>query len=227
MKLPSTKSKPTSDIHEYTFLIYGAPKSGKTTFCSNFDKALFIATEPGHKFQEIYKLDPQGWSDVREIAKQLLQQRDKKQFKTIVFDTADNAYKMAETYICKKEGITHMSDLSFGKGYGLVKNEFMGVVSALTQAGYGIIFISHAETRDLEEKSIKRSYTDTTLSGSARKVISGLCDFIFYCYIDNEGNRKFATKGNPNLNAGDRSGKLPEIMDLDYKQLLKQLTGDK
>lgn len=223
MKLPQAKSKPVSDIRDYTFLIYGQPKAGKTTFCSNFEGALFIATEPGHKFQEIYKLDPQSWMDIRQIVKNLL--TTKHDFKTVVIDTADNAYKMCADYIKKQNNIKHESDLGFGKGYALIKDEFMSVINALAQKGFGIVFISHAQTREVEENGIKRAYTDTTMGGSASKVISGLCDFIFYAYIDNDGNRLIKTKGSPNINAGDRSGKLPETIALDYETIVKELTN--
>ena len=222
MELPTAKSSPVRDIRDYTFLIYGQPKAGKTTFCSNFEGALFIATEPGHKFQEIYKVDPKNWRDIQMIAKHLL--NTEHDFKTIVIDTADNAYKMCGDYVKQKNNIQHESDLGFGKGYALIKDEFMRVINALAQKGFGIVFISHAQTREIEENGIKRAFTDTTLGGSASKVISGLCDFIFYASIDANGKRTIRTKANPSVNAGDRSGKLPEIMPLDFKTLENALT---
>lgn len=222
MKLPTSKSTPARRIQDYTFLIYGQPKAGKTTFCSHFDGALFIATEPGHKFQEIFKVDPQNWTDVLMITKNLLETEHN--FKTIIIDTADNAYKMCADYIKKKYKIDHESDLGFGKGYSFVKDEFMRVINALAQKGFGIVFISHASTREIEENGVKRAVTDSTLSGSASKTISGLCDFIFYVYVDKDGQRRFRTKGSPALNAGDRSGQLPEVMPLDFENLKKEIT---
>jgi hypothetical protein len=226
MELPKEKSTPKKTLSDKTILLYGQPKSGKSTFASKFPKSLFIATEPGHKFLEVFKVDPMNWSDIKDVCRQLIQQRDDKQFETIVFDTADNTYKMCEDYICKTEGIKHMSDLSFGKGYNLVRAEFMRVINALGQSGYGIVFISHSDTRELDEKGIKRAYTDTTLSGSARKAISGLCDFILYCFINDQGDRILLTKGDENINAGDRSGILPKVMNLSYCELKKHLEGE-
>ena len=48
--LPDTKSVTESSISNYTTLIYGDPKSGKTTVAADFPGALFAATEAGHKF---------------------------------------------------------------------------------------------------------------------------------------------------------------------------------
>jgi hypothetical protein len=226
MKLPETKSTPVTDLREYTFLVYGVPKVGKSTFCSKFEDAIFIATEQGHKFLEVYKVDPSKWSDIVEVARELYKQKDNKKFKTVIFDTADIAYKMCEQYICEKNNIEHLSDLGFGKGYNFVRDEFMRIITALSQAGYGLVFISHSETRDVDEGGIKRSFTDTTLSGSAKKVIPGLCDFIFYCHVNEAGDRRMLTQQTKSVNAGGRSDKLPKIMDLDFDQLKNELLGE-
>ncbi len=226
MKLPTEKTKPIQDISLYNYLIYGQPKAGKTTFCSNYPKALFIACEPGHKFQEIYKVDPVQWQDIIDICTQLYKQKDNKQFKTIVFDTVDKAWGMCEDYIIgqhnfrnPQEEIDYIHDLKYGKGSKKTRKEFMKYILPLAQVGYGFIFISHEKDKETEENNIKRKKKDITLPGAASEEISGFCDFIFYCYIDRDGKRYLRTKGHPGLNAGDRSGDLPEIIDLDYKQL--------
>lgn len=221
MKLPSEKSKPALNINNYIYLVYGNPKSGKSTFCSNFDKTIFICTEPGHKFLEIFKVEPKSWEDIQLITKELVAgQHD---FKTVVIDTVDLAYKMCETYTCKKLGVQHPADAPYGKGFAAVREDFVRVVNGLLKADMGVVFISHSQVKDIEENGVKRSYTDSTLSGSAAKVIHGLCDFIFHTYIDAKGNRLMRTKGSPSLNAGDRSGILPEVMPLDYESFKTEI----
>ena len=227
MDLPKSKTKPVKSINDYTFLIYGEPKVGKTTLTARFDRALFIATEPGHKFQEIYKVDPKNWEDVREVCAKLIKNKAEHDFKTIIFDTVDNAYKMCSDYVNKKQGVEHESDGDYGKVYALIKDEFMRIVNALGQHGFGIVFISHAQVKDLEENGVKRSVTTTTLSASASKLIQGLCDFILYCFIDGSGNRLIKTKGTPNLKAGDRSGILPDLLPLNYDALKDALENPK
>ena len=125
MKLPTTKSKPVTDIHEYSFLIYGQPKSGKSTFCSHFDDAIFIATEPGHKFLEVYKVSPKSWADVNSLFTELYQQRDDKKFKTIIIDTVDNLMAMAESVVEKEEGVKYIHDLEYGKGSRFSRKKVM------------------------------------------------------------------------------------------------------
>jgi len=228
MQLPTKKTEIVRDFGKYTFLIYGQPKAGKTTFCANFPQALFIATEPGHKFQEVFKVDPLNWQDVVSVARELASDKTRK-FKTVIFDTVDNAWLMCEEYVCKKEGITHVSEGDYGSAYQKTRNEFMRIIRELTQRGYGVVFISHAQTKDQTRKEgvveRKISMTDSTLGNTARKAITGLCDMIFYCWIDSTGKRLMRTKADENTNAGDRSGLLPDMMALDYGELRQHLSG--
>ena len=45
--LPTVKSKPKTEWENFTTLIYGAPKTGKSTLASQFDHPIFLATEAG------------------------------------------------------------------------------------------------------------------------------------------------------------------------------------
>jgi len=231
--LPTEKSKVELDYLKKIYLIYGEPKVGKTTICSQFggkeSEVLFFASESGHKFQEVYKWkttkgdEPTNWEHFKECCKELILDKDKHNYSCLVVDTVDNLYKWVTDYVNKRKGIEHESDLKFGKGYSAIKTEFMRPVLSLAQHGFGIIFISHAKDRDKEVGNVTINYTDTNLSGSAGKVISGLCDFILYFHLDLDGRRFIRTKGNKAVNAGDRSGKLPEIIEMDSTKLIKAL----
>ncbi len=235
MPLPSVRTKKEPNYLKKTYLLYGDPKVGKTTTAAGFgddddNKVLFFATEPGHKFQEIYKwktakgIDPTGWGDFLNCSRELLSEDH--QYKCIVIDVVDNLYKWCSEYVCLQNRIKHESDLGFGKGYALVKTEFSKPIQYLTQHGYGVIFLSHAQCRDKEIGPRKISYTDSTLPGSAQKIIHGLCDYILYFHSDSEGQRLIRTKGTENVNAGDRSGYLPELIPMNSEQLINYLKGD-
>lgn len=222
MPLPRSRSKREPNYLKKTYLIYGLPKTGKTTIASHLgddeeNLVLFFATEPGHKFQEIYKWEkenhdgPTRWEDFLQCCRELA--TSEHQFKCLVIDTVDNLYKWCSDYVCAKFKIDHESDLGFGKGYSLIKDEFSKPLNYLAQKGMGLIFISHAQTRDIEVGKRKFSRTDTTLPSGAAKFINGLCDYIFYFHQDSEGKRFIRTKQTENVNAGDRSGALPDLID--------------
>lgn len=223
MELPTAPSKPVTDIKRYIFQIYGEPKAGKTTFASKFPGALFILTEPGGKFQSVFGGDNihKDWTEVKDTIRRLC--TEDHQFETIVIDTIDNAVEFCAEQVCKENGWSHESDGTYGKGWKAVEKEFKKVINALANRHFGLVFISHVKESERETRGIKRPYINNTLTGKGQKYINGLSDFIFYAFMDDDENRLLRTKANLNVNAGDRSGILPEIIPMDFEILKKEL----
>ena len=230
--LPTTRTSRETDYLKFIYLIFGIPKIGKSTILSKMGKVLVFATEPGHKSLEIFKYEvqnkktgklesPTRWIDFKICCKDLV--TEDHDFNCLGIDTVDNLWKWCSEYICHKHKIEHESDLGFGKGYALVREEFMKPINYLAQRGMGIIFVSHSKTSEKELVNRKITYTDSTLPGSAAKVINGLCDYILYFFVDVEGHRLIRTKGIETINAGDRTGKLPEIIPMDAELLIEEL----
>lgn len=220
-----TKTTITTDIGAMNVLIYGQPKVGKSTFAAQIPNALFLATEKGHNFLEIHKVDINKWEDVIEVGKSLITQ--KHSFKTLVVDIADYFYKHCERYVMEKHQVEHPSDLGFGKGFALVKDEFTRVVHKLNSLGVGLVFISHAKEKTIKTKTAEWTMMATSLGAGPEGVITGLCDLILYCYITEDNERVVRTKPTKYVLAGDRSKKLPDVMPMDYKQITTLLSTGK
>jgi len=213
--------------------MYGSPKAGKSTTASKLgddeeNKVLFFCTEPGHKFLEIYKYklpedkEPTSWDHFKNCCREL--STAEHDFKMLTIDTVDNLWEWCSQYVLHKYNVEHPSDLAFGKGYSLIRDEFLAPIKYLGQVGMGLSFLSHAKTVEKELGPRKITYTTSTLPNTAAKLIHGLCDYILFFDTDLEGNRYIRTKGTELINAGDRSGKLPEVLKMDAKLLIDELT---
>ena len=229
MPIPKVKSKKETDFFKKNTLVYGIAKAGKSTFVTRITenyKALWFTTEPGHKELEILKWqtdkgeDPTNWEHFRLCVKELTEQNE---IKCLIVDTADNLFSWCEKYVNKKHNLEHSSDAGYGKGYSLVKDEFHTVINYLTQKNFGVFFISHSHTQDKELVNKKITYTDSTLPNTAKKVVHALVDHILYVYVDIDGKRYIRTKGTETVNAGDRSGRLPDVMPLDHEIFLNEI----
>lgn len=224
--LPTQKTPPKQTLADLTVLAYGATKIGKSTWCSHAQGALFLSTEPGLNSLEVYQVPITTWEELLAACAEIAE--GKHSFKTIIIDTVDNAYKMCSDYICRKFKIEHESDLGYGKGHSLVNSEFQRVLNKLAFLPYGLYLVSHTQEIEIETRTGKYNKTVPTLPDKARKIVLGMVDMILYCDIeatpgpDNKviAHRVMRTKPSLYYEAGDRTGRLPEVIDLDHSKFI-------
>jgi hypothetical protein len=222
--LPSAKTAPKPNLADLTVLAYGQTKIGKSTFCSNSDSAVFLATEPGLNALDVFQVPIQSWDDLLAACAEITE--GKHPFKTVIIDTVDNAYKFCADYILKKFKIEHESDLGYGKGYALINNEFQRVLTKLAFLPCGLFLVSHAKEIEVETRTGKYTRVVPTLPDKARKIVLGMVDMVLYCDLEvtvgengeQRMRRVIRTKPSLYYEAGDRTGRLPETLDLDFSK---------
>ncbi len=201
LTLPTEKTVPRADLQDYSALIYGKKKVGKTTLASMFANAFFMLCEPGGKALSIYSRPVRNWIEVKQYIR--LIQKDKK-FANVVIDTGDYFYEYCSEFICKKHAIDHPSDEPWGKGWKAVKAEMSAEINKLLHSGKGVIIISHAREEEVDKReggTYQR--TTSTLSGQAKELLEGLVDIWgYYTYKDNE--RVLVIQGDDFIDAGHR-----------------------
>lgn len=220
------------DLSGKSFLIYGEKKCGKTTIASKFPKALVMAFEKGYNFIPGIVAQPiNKWSEALEVKKALLKDAEtaeKKEaetyYKTVVVDTGDIAYDLCEKYIVDKEGVEYLDETEMKRGYKATSREFDRFFQEIVKAGYTLIVISHATTKQVKENGQKFDKTIPTMSDRGLLVISRLVDVIGYATkeTDDETGKTTHTltlKGSKYLEAGSRNPYLPDKIPLTYEAL--------
>lgn len=222
--LPTQTTMPKTSLAEYTICLYGEPKIGKSTFASQFEKPLFLATEAGLNSLETHQIPIKSWEEFLEAGKLIA--TSKHEFKTIIIDTVDNLSVFCSDYICKQNGIQHESDFGFGKGWKLVRNEFLRVLTKLSLLPYGLVFISHAKTEEVKTRTSAINKSMPTMSNSFREIVLGMSDLILYAHTIQRTNkaenkieeiRVLRTKAAETYEAGDRTGRLPDTLQFSYQ----------
>ena len=229
--LPTTKTPPRTSLTDLTVLVYGPTKIGKTTWCAQAEGVLFLATEAGLNNLETFQVAISTWEQLLAACGEIA--AGNHPFKAIVLDTVDNAFRMCADYVCAKHKVEHESDLAYGKGYALVANEFYRVLNKLALLPYGLFLISHAQEREFETRTGKVTRIVPTLPDKARKVVLGMADMVLFCDLDvapgADGKqvvrRVMRTKPSAAYEAGDRTGRLPETIELDYRKFLDAFAG--
>ena len=224
--LPTQKTPPKPNLNDLTVLVYGPSKIGKSTWCSQADNALFLATEAGLNNLDVFQVPIGSWDDLLAACKEIAE--GKHAFKTVIIDTVDNAYRMCAEHVCQKFKVEHESDLGYGKGYALINNEFYRVLNKLALLPCGLFLISHSQEREIETRTGKITRIVPTLPDKARKIVLGMVDIILFCDLepmtgaDGKPTHRRVVRSKPNTNyeAGDRTGRLPEVIDLDFAKFV-------
>jgi hypothetical protein len=183
MLFPKTSKK--KSFSQTNSLLYGFPKSGKTQFGSkiNFEgkEPLFIMTEDGEGIHEISKARIKDWTGLCKLI-DLLESKAKEvkeQYCCLVVDLVSDLDVWAAEWVAKTNDVTHISDLSFGKGFALHKEEFRKQINRLMGL-LPCLFIAHTSEKEVNIQGTPVKVQAPTLSGRALEFINGKVDTIMF-----------------------------------------------
>ena len=219
------------DMRGYSVFMYGGWKTGKTTTAVKFPKHFLLAFEKGYSAIPGAMAQPiNSWSEFKQVLRQLKDDKAKEMFETIIIDTGDIAYDYCTRYICANNNADTVSDIPFGKGYGLIEKEFDECLRKIVQMGYGLVIISHETDKTFTDESGNQfNKIVPTLDKRANNVIARMCDLIGYTrsVTDEAGNEKVLMflRGTSRYEAGSRFKYTPDYIELSYDNLVKAI-GD-
>ena len=216
------------DLKGKYVLLYGKPKSGKTSAACSFPNAVLLAFEKGYNaIGDAYPFDITKWSDFKTALRDLEDQRSKDRFKTFIIDTISICWEMCEKFICQQNGVQKIGDIPWGGGYTACKKEFETSIRKITQLGYGVVLIAHSASR--VEKTADGSDIEIIspdLPKRAAEVCNGIVDIIGYIgneWVNGERKRWLYTRETPTLFAGSRFRYMPDKIPFSYESLVNAI----
>ena len=216
-------SKGEVDLHETAWMIFGPPKIGKSTFASGWPHSIYLVTSK----KEISRIKSpyilvNTHKKLMAAIDYLIENKKSLGYKVIIFDFVDAMYMNCETYVCQKLKIEHPSEAGYGKGVGMIDKAFGKEINKMIGSGYGCIFISHMQIKEVQTIGGTVTKTTTSLPDRARKILIPLVSVIGYIDFESikkkdeeTGKVKFIQQRmisfEPSvfLEAGDRDGYLP------------------
>jgi hypothetical protein len=223
--------KVSRDLRGYSVFFYGEPKSGKTTTAAHFPEALLLAFEKGYNAIPGVMAQPiNKWSEFKQVLRELKKEEIKSKFSTIIIDTADIAYDYCSRYICDNAkrpdggfGVDSISDIGYGKGYGMVGQEFDECLRSIVQMDYGLVIISHSTDKTFKNESGEEyNQIVPTLDKRATNIVSRMADIIGYSrVVDTEDGAKtmLFIRGTNRYMAGSRFKYTPDYIEFSYQNL--------
>lgn len=152
----------------WTGIIFGSPKSGKSTIAASASSPILIDLD--HGAHRIAAKDRAGldvvecdkWDDFVEV----VASPELRQYKTIIVDTFGAAVDM----IIRDKFSNTMNPAK----WGAVKNEIMSICNQLKMTGRSVLFLAHESEEKNDEKIIKRPQCQ----GKAKEELMKILDFI-------------------------------------------------
>lgn len=202
MLLPNNSKKTVTVNTTPDMWLYGNSYSGKTVFMDSFDDVLMLNTDGNvdHITSPVIAIKDIVTSEGRivnrkyawEVFKETLTELEKKQntFKIIVIDLLEDLYEHCRVYTYHKLGIEHESDSGYGKGYDMIKTEFLSTMKRFKNAGYQIVFISKEVKSEISKKSNEKiTSIKPNINDKIANIISGMVDLT--ARVVAEGNERY------------------------------------
>lgn len=224
-------NKVSRSLRGYSVFMYGGWKTGKTTTACKFEKPLLVAAEKGYSaIPGVKPIPVNSWSEFRQVLRQLKDDKAKELYFNIILDTADILYDYCNKYVCANNNADTVSDIPFGKGYGMIEKEYDEALRQIVQMGYGLVIISHEADKTFTDENGKQfNKIVPTLDKRANNIVARMADIIMYTrsVTDESGQEKVMAfcRGTSRFEAGSRFKYFPEHFELSYNNLVNAI-GD-
>ncbi len=219
MILPSIERRNISETKKRKIWIYGAAFSGKTTFLDEAPNPLNLNTDGNIQFVSIpyvsIKYDVQV--EVRitkrkyawEVFKEAITELEKKQndFKTIIIDLLEDTREACRVYMYHQLGIQHESDSSYGKGWDIIKTEYLSTIRRFFNMDYeNLIVVSHEDSSkdNTNKKGQRKTRKAPNIQEDLDNNVAGMVDIVARAVVEDDGERTLNFKSNEMIFGGGR-----------------------
>ena len=235
MLLPENKRRERKIDRSPDMWIYGDSYVGKSTFIDQFDDLLFIntygnidnTTSPVITIKD--EITVQGRLTTRKFAWEVfldvVAELEKKQnnFKRICIDLVEDLYEHCRLYMYDKLGIEHEQDAGYGKGWDMVRTEYLSTIKRLKNLGYQIIYISKEIESEITLKGgAKLTTVKPNINDKVANILAGTVDLTARVFMDGQ-DRYIQLGKKENIFGGGRFNFKVDKVQLNKDEFIKAL----
>ena len=192
MILPTSKTKPM-ESNPKLMILFGKPKSGKTTIASGLEEALIIDLENGSDYVESMSVKVNSLQDLKDLKEALIESNSKINGFTYKYGIIDTATKLEDMvlplaltlYQATPMGKNFKGDirtLPNGAGYLYVREAYKMVIDGLKPLFKYIILLGHTKDKIINKQGKELTENSLDLSGKLERIISADADALGYVY---------------------------------------------
>lgn len=189
-----TQKVPASSTNPSFLILYGRPKSGKTSCLAQLDNNLIIDLEGGSTFIEALAVQARSVNDLGEIAQAIRAKNSEVGHNFYKHITIDNATRLEEiclpyaatlyrqTPIAKNWKGTDVRTLPNGSGYFYIRQAVRKVIDMFRELCDEFILVGHVKDVQVDQNGEELSEMALDLVGKLSSIICGEADAVGYLY---------------------------------------------
>lgn len=199
-------NQPPGKLTDYSILIYGNKKIGKTSLACEFPGAYVLGTEMGFKALRARGNFVRDRHETEDVVDQLVELNDPSLL--VVVDTVDMIYEHIYWDVCNRLKISSPTEENdFGGTWRVIRKAFRAVVDKLLSLPGGVIFLSHDVEKEVilvtAEGQQKIDRVQPSMTKQAMGEVEGPVDIMAYYGYD--GNQRYLwIDGSQTLSSGSR-----------------------
>lgn len=215
--------------------IYADSYVGKSTFIDQFNDLLFLNTDgntdnttsPVIRIADEVKVEGRitkrkfAWDVFLETISEL--EKKQNDFKRVCIDLVEDVYEHCRLYTYDKLGIQHEQDAGFGKGWDMVRTEYLSAIKRLKNLGYQIIYISKETISEINLKNgAKLTTIKPNINDKVANILAGTVDLTVRAYVKDE-ERFLQLEKKENIFGGGRFDFKVNEIPLNKEEFIKAL----
>lgn len=235
MLLPKNERREVKIDEKPDFWIYADSYVGKSTFVDKLDNLLFINTDGNtdNTTSPVISISDEitqngritkrklAWENFLDAVSEL--EKKDNDFERVCIDLVEDLYEHCRLYTYEKLGIEHEQDAGFGKGWDMVRTEFLSTMKRLKNIGYQIIYISKEIVNEINLKNGgKITSYKPNLNDKVANVLAGTVDLTMRAYMDGE-DRILQLEKKENVFGGGRFDFKVDEIELDMEKFLDEI----
>lgn len=201
ISLSTELSEPLTSLEQYSLLIFGRPKIGKTLLTAQIKGCHHFMWERGAEALAIHQRYVPDWSTWAEYLDLLT---DQKEFGTITVDVIERAYDKCINHWLDVLDLDSLPD-DYGKTLAKIRKDFMqGIMAPKEVLGLGVVYLSHvteSERTTAEGDKVKDIHAN--MSGKMLEEFVGAMDIVAY-YTFHREQRVLQLIGDDFVHCGHR-----------------------
>lgn len=219
MILPSTERRQVGQTTRRKIWIYGPAFSGKTTMLDDAPNPLNLNTDGNIQFVTMPYVSIKDEVTINgrmtnrkfawEVFKDTIAELEKKKndFKTIIIDLLEDTREMCRIYKYDQMGIEHESDSGYGKGWDIIKTEYLSTMRRFFNLDYeNLVVVSHEDiSKDITKKNGQNiTRIAPNIQDAIANKIAGMVDIVARVVVEDDDTRTLNFKQNEVIFGGGR-----------------------